>query len=72
MDASNGLRMACGGNAEPTRASKDHEDTLTENRQEPDVEKLKLELDAATKCIEQLRREKDYEVRRVRDEEQSR
>jgi len=33
---------------------------------------LRAELESARKCIEQLRREKDYERRQVRDEEQAR
>jgi hypothetical protein len=36
------------------------------------VSRLRTELEVATKCIEQLRREKDYEVRQVREEEQNR
>jgi len=36
------------------------------------VKRLRSELETATKCIEQLRREKDYEVRQVREEEQNR
>jgi hypothetical protein len=36
------------------------------------VSRLRRELETATKCIEQLRREKDYEVRQAREEEQNR
>lgn len=36
------------------------------------VSRLRTELETATKCIEQLRREKDYETRQVREEESNR
>lgn len=36
-----------------------------------DAAQLRTELEAAQKCIEQLRREKDYERRQVREEEQA-
>jgi len=36
------------------------------------IAKLRADLDTATKCIEQLRREKDYELRLAREDEQNR
>lgn len=45
---------------------------MTSGQDENLVSKLRSELEVATRCIEQLRREKDCETRQVREEEQNR